>query len=100
MDANNAPEKCRPEVSNIVADQGSLVREVQAEDRLIDTQQMIAQESISDSPHHLYSWRGATGHRFLMARTFPNHESLATRFLRGLNYRGVAEVIYFKAAFH
>ena len=99
----------------LIPDQESLVREFKAMNRLIDTKQMIAQQFIPGGPRNLYSYAavfdgekvvsGLSGHRlrqhpmdfghattFAVCEDIPELEALATRFLRGLDYRGVAEV--------
>lgn len=98
-----------------VPDEATLIREFQAMNQLIDTNQILVQEFLTGGPRNLFSFAtifdgrnvvsGMTGHRirqhpmdFGHATTFaisednPELEELATRFLRALNYRGVAEV--------
>lgn len=96
-------------------DEPTLIREFKAMNQLIDTSQILVQEFLVGGPRNLYSFAtifdgenvvsGMTGHRlrqhpmdFGHATTFavsednPELEELATRFLRSLKYRGVAEV--------
>lgn len=98
-----------------VADESALIDEYKAMNALIDESQILVQEFIPGGPRVLYSFaaifdgkdvvQGLSGHRlrqhpmdfghattFAVCEDIPELEQLATRFLRELNYRGVAEV--------
>lgn len=98
-----------------IADEDALILHYKAMNRLIDTSQILVQEFIPGGPDVLYSFaaifdgqrvvQGLSGHRirqhpmdfghattYAVCEDIPELEALATRFLRELNYCGVAEV--------
>ena len=99
----------------LAPDEASLIREFKAMNDLIETSQILVQEFLTGGPKNLYSFAaifdgqnvvaGLSGHRqrqhpmdfghattLAVCKDMPELEELATRFLRKLNYRGVAEV--------
>lgn len=99
----------------LAQDERTLIREYNSMNALIDSSQILVQDFLPGGPKNLYSFatifdgenvvEGLSAHRlrqhpmdFGHATTFaisvdlPILEDLATRFLRALGYRGVAEV--------
>jgi len=99
----------------LARDRVSLIREFKAMNRLIDASQIQVQEFLVGGPRNLYSFAAVFdgerivfglsanrlrqhpmdfGHSTTYAETrdIPELEELSTRFLKALNYRGVAEV--------
>ncbi len=99
----------------LVQDRKSLIREFRAMNKLIDASQIMVQEFLVGGPRNLYSFAavfdgekvvaGLSAHRmrqhpmdfghattYAETRDMPQLEELGTRFLKALNYRGVAEI--------